>query len=113
MHKLLKKGFEMDNKKLLNLILKTFPENKDIALAVERENYMYLHYELLCEKQKALNIDTKTVSLLLKRLHSGSNLELKIDLKKLEDIINKKIQILEVISEFEKFYLKEDEDYWF
>ena len=66
MHKLLKKGFEMDNKKLLDLILKTFPENKDISLAVERENYMYLHYELLCEKQKALNIDTKTEALIQK-----------------------------------------------
>ena len=40
-------------------------------------------------------------------------MELKIDIEKLKKIVNKKLDIIDLIEEFEKIYRKEEEDYWF
>ena len=66
------------------------------------------------EKEKAQTISTKTVSNLLKRLANGSNMELKIDIGKLKKLVDEKLEIIDLVEEFEIIYDKEEkEDYWF
>ncbi len=98
---------------ILAKIKNTFKSNEKILRAIESGNNSVLYLELLREKENAEIISTRTVANSLKRLANGSNMELKIDIEKLKKIVNKKLDIIDLIEEFEKIYRKEEEDYWF
>lgn len=102
------------NTVILSKVKNKFKSNKKIQIAIESGNNAILFIELMKEKEKAQTISTKTVSNLLKRLANGSNMELKIDIGKLKKLVDEKLEIIDLVEEFEIFYDKEEkEDYWF
>lgn len=102
------------NTVILSKIKNKFKSNKKIQIAIESGNNSILFIELIKEKEKAQTISTKTVSNLLKRLANGSNMELKIDIGKLKKLVDEKLEIIDLVEEFEIIYDKEEkEDYWF
>lgn len=102
------------NTVILSKIKNKFKSNKKIQIAIESGNNSILFIELMKEKEKAQTISTKTVSNLLKRLANGSNMELKIDIGKLKKLVDEKLEIIDLVEEFEIIYDKEEkEDYWF
>ena len=95
------------NTVILSKVKNKFKSNKS-------RNNSILFIELIKEKEKAQTISTKTVSNLLKRLANGSNMELKIDIGKLKKLVDEKLEIIDLVEEFEIIYDKEEkEDYWF
>ena len=102
------------NTVILSKIKNKFKSNKKIQIAIESGNNAILFIELMKEKEKAQTVSTKTVSNLLKRLANGSNMELKIDIGKLKKLVDEKLEIIDLVEEFEIIYNKEEkEDYWF
>ncbi len=102
------------NTVILSKVKNKFKSNKKIQIAIESGNNSILFIELIKEKEKAQTISTKTVSNLLKRLANGSNMELKIDIGKLKKLVDEKLEIIDLVEEFEIIYDKEEkEDYWF
>lgn len=102
------------NTVILSKVKNKFKSNKKIQIAIESGNNAILFIELMKEKEKAQTISTKTVSNLLKRLANGSNMELKIDIGKLKKLVDEKLEIIDLVEEFEIIYDKEEkEDYWF
>ena len=102
------------NTVILSKVKNKFKSNKKIQIAIESGNNAILFIELMKEKEKAQTISTKTVSNLLKRLANGSNMELKIDIGKLKKLVDEKLEIIDLVEEFENIYDKEEkEDYWF
>lgn len=102
------------NTVILSKVKNKFKSNKKIQIAIESGNNSILFIELIKEKEKAQTISTKTVSNLLKRLANGSNMELKIDIGKLKKLVDEKLEIIDLVEEFEIIYYKEEkEDYWF
>ena len=102
------------NTVILSKVKNKFKSNKKIQIAIESGNNAILFIELMKEKEKAQTISTKTVSNLLKRLANGSNMELKIDIGKLKKLVDEKLEIIDLVEEFEIIYYKEEkEDYWF
>ncbi len=102
------------NTVILSKVKNKFKSNKKIQIAIESGNNSILFIELMKEKEKAQTISTKTVSNLLKRLANGSNMELKIDIGKLKKLVDEKLEIIDLVEEFEIIYDKEEkEDYWF
>lgn len=102
------------NTVILSKVKNKFKSNKKIQIAIESGNNSILFIELMKEKEKAQTVSTKTVSNLLKRLANGSNMELKIDIGKLKKLVDEKLEIIDLVEEFEIIYDKEEkEDYWF
>lgn len=102
------------NTVILSKVKNKFKSNKKIQIAIESGNNSILFIELMKEKEKAQTVSTKTVSTLLKRLANGSNMELKIDIGKLKKLVDEKLEIIDLVEEFEIIYDKEEkEDYWF
>ena len=102
------------NTVILSKVKNKFKSNKKIQIAIESGNNAILFIELMKEKENAQKKKKKTVSNLLKRLANGSNMELKIDIGKLKKLVDEKLEIIDLVEEFEIIYDKEEkEDYWF
>ena len=102
----------MQINKLKCKISTLFKDNNQIQEFLKNENYSALYLSLLNEKEKAEKIDIYYLKKCLKKFNTCSVYDFFDDITKLKTLIDKNLEIIDIVNKFEQFYKLNDEDYW-